>query len=333
MKEAVALLIKEINSLISEGKLESALDLLIDHLQSLKFKELLSDAILLKNSYQDANRHYHTQAIISYEEFRRSCNKITVGIQSILGQLDTQLQPISKVNREQHSSKKFRMLWIGGIFLILGSFFMFKGIIEYLNFKKSAYKNQNQKLQYIKLESDSIHSPNEGKPKETAPKKIIEPPLKNHPVNSGSGETIRNNPSTNLSQCEIFSDKEYFRASASGTSSRLEIAEKKAILNAKSQIAAAIKVRLSRITEQIIKEQEDNNHSAATTTFQEKTTAIVDEVLRNCQVICKNEVQEMNNYRVFVAVEMHKAPVTEAIGKMLTQDYQIRDYKLELEDL
>ncbi len=313
-----------IQSLLLEGEVEDAIDQLIEHLKTSNAKEL-TDAILLKNSFEEAKRQYFIQSIISHDDFGRWRNKVIVGINTLLVRVEDSTVANERIGSKPGFGKKNWLLIIGTAIVLTMLFLTFKQLFY------SATMNQSNKQLMLQTDDDST--------------KVVQPTTlptrKNNPINNeqNSPASFQNRQVegeksySNSPKCEVYSDKLYFRSSASATSKRVDIAEKKAILGAKSQIAAAINERVDRVTEQVLEEQESDLKSSTTTTFREKTTTLVNELLSGCQIICKNEITENGGYRIFVAVEMPKKVVTEALDKAFTVNYQIKDFNHRFQNL
>lgn len=112
-------------------------------------------------------------------------------------------------------------------------------------------------------------------------------------------------------------DKKYFRATASGYSPDMNVAQKLAITNAKSIIAGNIQSILNEVTVNYINQHAVNAEPDLNAKFEEMTMSVVSQVLTNLVVKESKYFKNKSNgdFRCYVAVEMSK----EDAGKQITQ--------------
>ncbi|GAB5563895.1 MAG: hypothetical protein Wins2KO_09580 [Winogradskyella sp.] len=105
---------------------------------------------------------------------------------------------------------------------------------------------------------------------------------------------------------DLLSDKDYFRGFGTGESQRLNIAQSKAIISARTALASSIK---SDITSETTITESD---------YKETMVSKVNEELRGCYVVCqKFEKTKKGTFIAYVAVELKKENIYNNLEKFL----------------
>jgi hypothetical protein len=121
-------------------------------------------------------------------------------------------------------------------------------------------------------------------------------------------------------------DKNYFRAVASGFSPDMNVAKKVALQNARSEIASSIQSLFNQVTTDYINQYVQDATPDLSQKFQEMSQNIVSQVLTNLTISDQKFFKSKadNNIRCFVAVEMSKQDVGKAVTSRISQEAKDR---------
>ncbi|GEM_PF-666013 len=143
---------------------------------------------------------------------------------------------------------------------------------------------------------------------------------------NGQKQSAKANDSTkevSIPCSPYYSDDQYFRASRSGESSKLMMAKKQALLNAKTTLAGSIKSRIQSVTKHYSNKKTFKSKKARvkfSREIEKLTRKVVDKKLRNVDIVCNKVIkkEEQDLYQYFVAIEMPASEVVKGIHKQLT---------------
>ncbi|UXX78716.1 hypothetical protein N7E81_15255 [Reichenbachiella carrageenanivorans] len=130
---------------------------------------------------------------------------------------------------------------------------------------------------------------------------------------------------------EYRSDKKAFRANATGESSDLEIARKKASSNCKAALASQVETTIKSTTDNYINSREFNNVEEIEERFEALNREVVNQQLNDVKVICEKLTENKNGkYKCYMAVEMDVDAVQTAIETRIKNDDKLKiDYDYE----
>lgn len=132
------------------------------------------------------------------------------------------------------------------------------------------------------------------------------------------------------------SDKENFRAKASGNSMDLTTSKKIALQNAKSEMAGLVQTTIKKVTEQYTNQRQITNAQEFSNKFEEMVREVTNQELVDVRVIGEKIFQESNkNYTYWVAIEANKQLVLNGIDKNISKNAKLaQDYdKKKFEDI
>ncbi len=143
---------------------------------------------------------------------------------------------------------------------------------------------------------------------------------------------------------EYQSDKENFRAKASGNSMDLTTSKKIALQNAKSEMAGLVQTTIKKVTEQYTNQRQVSSTQEFSNKFEELAREVTNQSLQDVKIIGEKILKESNNtYTYWVAIEANKQTVLNGIdkgigqNKKLEQDYDKKKfeeiYNMEMEKL
>ena len=152
-----------------------------------------------------------------------------------------------------------------------------------------------------------------------------------------SGETITPNQAGEveiLEYCagdEYKSDKDHFRATATGESMSRETAKKMARSNAEARLARSINATIEIVTDNYVNSSKFNNAEEVTETFNDLARTVVDQQLSGAITACERLTQKQDgNYVSYMAIELSGEELVSRYNQRLSQDERIRaEYNYE----
>ncbi len=130
---------------------------------------------------------------------------------------------------------------------------------------------------------------------------------------------------------EYFTDGKVFRANSVGESIDLTVAKRKAMTNARSELAASIQVTVKAVTDNYVHSSESNNKEQIEERFESLNREVVSQELRGIRKICERYFRTAEGkYKAYVAIELSAGDLVSAYHARLTaqQNLQI-DYDYE----
>jgi hypothetical protein len=127
------------------------------------------------------------------------------------------------------------------------------------------------------------------------------------------------------------SDKSNFRANATGESTDMEIARKKASSNSKAALASQIQTTIKGVTDNYVNSREFNNVEEVEERFEVLNREVVNQQLNNVITICEKITQtKSGTYKCYMAIEMAVDALEEALNNKLSRDQRLKiDYDYE----
>lgn len=131
---------------------------------------------------------------------------------------------------------------------------------------------------------------------------------------------------------EYFTNSEAFRANALGESMDQATAKKKAMANARAELASAINTQIKGVIDNYVNSREMNNREEVAERFEGLTREVLDQKLSGTKTICERtmKVTDSGNYKTYVAIELSAQDLLSAYNERLSQDERLRiDYDYE----
>lgn len=131
-----------------------------------------------------------------------------------------------------------------------------------------------------------------------------------------------------FSSKEYQSDKENFRAKASGNSMDLTTSKKIALQNAKSEMAGLIQSTVKKVTEQYTNQRQIGSTQEFTNKFEEIVRDVTNQELTDVRIIGEKILKETNNtYTYWIAIEANKQIIMNGIDKGISKNAKLQqDY-------
>jgi hypothetical protein len=130
---------------------------------------------------------------------------------------------------------------------------------------------------------------------------------------------------------DYWSNGKVFRANAVGESSDQAVSKKKAMSNARADLASSIQTTIKGTIDNYVNSREFNNREEVQERFEGLTREVINQQLNNVQTICEKQYTTAEkNYKTYIALEMTAEDLMNAMNSALTKDERLRiDYDYE----
>ncbi len=131
---------------------------------------------------------------------------------------------------------------------------------------------------------------------------------------------------------EFFTDDKVFRANNLGESMDQATSKKKAMANARADLASAIQTRIKGVIDNYVNSREMNNKEEVHERFEGLTREVLDQKLVGVKTICEKQVKvdATGNYKCYVAIELSAQDLLAAYNDRLSKDDKLKiDYDYE----
>jgi hypothetical protein len=131
---------------------------------------------------------------------------------------------------------------------------------------------------------------------------------------------------------EFKSDNKTFRVYSFGESADMNVAKKKALSNARTELAGMVNSTMKVVSDNYVKSMEVNNVEEVLERFEENSRTIIDERLSGAVVVCDRVTQltEGNKFRYYIALELDGDKIVKDYYKALSKNDKIMvDYNYE----
>lgn len=131
---------------------------------------------------------------------------------------------------------------------------------------------------------------------------------------------------------EYKSDKKYFRAYSFGESTDANVAKKKALSNAREELAGQISSTMKVVGDNYVKSSEFNNVEEVLERFEQNSRTVINERLSGIKPVCDKlmQVTATGKYKYYVALELSGDELVDDYYKTLSNDQSLRiDYNYE----
>ena len=131
---------------------------------------------------------------------------------------------------------------------------------------------------------------------------------------------------------EYFTDDKFFRANNLGESMDQATAKKKAMANARADMASAINTQIKGVIDNYVNSRELNNREEVAERFEGLTREVLDQKLSGTRTICEKMMKTTGtgNFKCYVAIELSAQDLLSAYNERLSSDERMRvDYDYE----
>lgn len=129
----------------------------------------------------------------------------------------------------------------------------------------------------------------------------------------------------------FFSDKKFFRANAVGESLDQAISKKKAMSNARADLASAVQTTIKATIDNYMNSREFNNKEEVEERFEGLTREVINQQLRGTKTICEKITKTTEGtYKTYIALELSGDKMASALQENLSKDERLKiDYDYE----
>ena len=130
---------------------------------------------------------------------------------------------------------------------------------------------------------------------------------------------------------DFFTNNKVFRANSIGESMDQVTSKKKALTNARNELAQAINTTVKTVTDNYVNSRELNKKEELEQRFESLNREVVDQSLTGVRTICEKLVQTKDgNYKTYVALELSADELVAKYNERLSKDDQLKiDYDYE----
>lgn len=131
---------------------------------------------------------------------------------------------------------------------------------------------------------------------------------------------------------DYFSNNKYFRANSVGESMDQVTSKRKAMSNAKAQLAGDISTTMKVVSDNYVKSSEFNNREEVLERFEENARTVINQELNGIKTICEKLVMTADGkYKTYVAIELSGDDLVSKYNERLSNDENLKiDYNYEL---
>lgn len=130
---------------------------------------------------------------------------------------------------------------------------------------------------------------------------------------------------------EYFTTNKVFRANSIGESSDQVASKKKALSNARAELAASISTTVKAVTDNYLNSREMNNREEVEERYEQLNREVVEQQLTGVRTICEKLMRtEQGTYKTYMALELSAADLVSAYNEKLSKDERLKiDYDYE----
>ena len=130
---------------------------------------------------------------------------------------------------------------------------------------------------------------------------------------------------------EYFTTAKFFRANSIGESQDQVTSKKKALTNARNELAQAINTTVKTVTDNYVNSREMNNKEEVEERFESLNREIVDQTLSGIVTKCEKLMKTgQGTYKTYVAIELSAEELVSKYNERLSKDERLKiDYDYE----
>jgi hypothetical protein len=130
---------------------------------------------------------------------------------------------------------------------------------------------------------------------------------------------------------DFFTTNKFFRANSIGESQDQVTSKKKALANARAELASSIQTTVKAVTDNYVNSREMNNKEEVEERFEQLNREIVDQKLSGLKTICEKLMQTQNGtYKTYIAIELSADELVASYNERLSKDERLKiDYDYE----
>jgi hypothetical protein len=130
---------------------------------------------------------------------------------------------------------------------------------------------------------------------------------------------------------DYFTTAKYFRANSLGESQDQQTSKKKALTNARNELAQAIQTTVKTVTDNYVNSREMNNKEEVEERFESLNREVVDQTISGIRTLCEKLMKTENGtYKTYVAIELSADELVAKYNERISKDERLKiDYDYE----
>lgn len=130
---------------------------------------------------------------------------------------------------------------------------------------------------------------------------------------------------------DFFTTTKFFRANSIGESQDQVTSKKKALTNARNELAQAIQTTVKTVTDNYVNSREMNNKEEVEERFESLNREVVDQTISGVRTLCEKLMKtEAGTYKTYVAIELSADELVAKYNERISKDERLKiDYDYE----
>lgn len=130
---------------------------------------------------------------------------------------------------------------------------------------------------------------------------------------------------------DFFTTNKFFRANSIGESQDQVTSKKKALTNARNELAQAIQTTVKTVTDNYVNSREMNNKEEVEERFESLNREVVDQTLSGIRTLCEKLMKtQQGTYKTYIALELSADELVAKYNERLSKDERLKiDYDYE----
>ena len=130
---------------------------------------------------------------------------------------------------------------------------------------------------------------------------------------------------------DFFTTNKFFRANSIGESQDQVTSKKKALTNARNELAQAIQTTVKTVTDNYVNSREMNNREEVEERFESLNREVVDQTISGIRTLCEKLMKtQQGTYKTYVAIELSADELVAKYNERISNDERLKiDYDYE----
>lgn len=130
---------------------------------------------------------------------------------------------------------------------------------------------------------------------------------------------------------DYFTTNKFFRANSIGESQDQVTSKKKALTNARNELAQAIQTTVKTVTDNYVNSREMNNREEVEERFESLNREVVDQTISGIRTLCEKLMKtEAGTFKTYIAIELSADELVAKYNERISQDERLKiDYDYE----
>jgi hypothetical protein len=130
---------------------------------------------------------------------------------------------------------------------------------------------------------------------------------------------------------DFFTTNKFFRSNSIGESQDQVTSKKKALTNARNELAQAIQTTVKTVTDNYVNSREMNNKEEVEERFESLNREVVDQTISGVRTLCEKLMKTENGtYKTYIALELSADELVAKYNERLSKDERLKiDYDYE----